>query len=135
MDSRISYVSGFSNKPLLGMTIGEMMDSIVNRYPEEIALIVHHQNIKWTYHTFSKRVTEVARSLMALGIEKGGRVGIWSANNSEWVLTQFATAKIGAILVNINPNYRTHELKYALNKASVKLLITADKSKYMDYHP
>lgn len=128
-----SYVSGPSEKPLLGMTIGDMLDLIVKQYPNENALIVHHQQVKWTYNIFSKRVMEVARSLMALGVEKGDRVGIWSMNNSEWTLIQFATAKIGAILVNINPNYRTHELKYALNKARVKLLVTADKSKYMDY--
>lgn len=128
-----SYVSGPAEKALLGITIGEMLDKIVQQYPEEIALIVHHQNIKWNYQTFNRRVMEVARALMAMGIEKGDRVGIWSLNNSEWVLTQFATAKIGAILVNINPNYRTHELKYALNKASVKMLITQDQSKYMDY--
>jgi fatty-acyl-CoA synthase len=128
-----SYVSGSSDKALQGITIGEMLDQIVAKYPDENALIVHHQNIKWTYKTFASKVMEVARSLMALGIQKGDRVGIWSLNCSEWTLTQFATARIGAILVNINPNYRTHELKYALNKASVKLLITQDKSKYMDY--
>jgi len=128
-----SYVHGPSDKPLLGLTIGDMLDLVVKRYPDENALIVHHQNVKWNYRTFSKRVMEVSRSLMALGVEKGDRVGIWSLNNSEWVLTQFATAKIGAILVNINPNYRTHELKYALNKATVKVLITQDSSKYMDY--
>ena len=133
MSTNISYVSGPSDKPLLGITIGEMLDSIVARYPDEIALVVRHQQVKWTYAIFAKRVMEVARSLMALGVEKGDRVGIWSMNNSEWTLVQFATAKIGAILVNINPNYRTHELKYALNKASVKLLITQDHSKYMDY--
>jgi fatty-acyl-CoA synthase len=133
MNYQKSYVSGPSDIPLLGLTIGDMLDLVVERYPDEMALIVHHQNVKWTYRTFNRRVMEVARSLMALGIEKGDRVGIWSLNSSEWTLTQFATAKIGAILVNINPNYRTHELKYALNKASVKLLITQDRSKYMDY--
>jgi len=133
MNQNLSYVSGPSDKALLGLTIGEMLDEIAAKYPEEKALIVHHQNVNWNYRTFARRVIEVARALMALGIEKGDRVGIWSLNNSEWTLTQFATAKIGAILVNINPNYRTHELKYALNKARVKLLVTADKTKYMDY--
>jgi fatty-acyl-CoA synthase len=133
MNYNLSYVSGPSDKPLLGLTIGEMLDQIVEKFPERNALIVHHQNVVWNYRTFANRVVEVARALMALGIKKGDRVGIWSLNNSEWTLTQFATAKIGAILVNINPNYRTHELKYALNKASVKLLITQDRSKYMDY--
>ena len=133
MSANISYVSGPSEKPLLGLTIGDMLDAIVARYPDEMALIVHHQQVNWSYSVFANRVMEVARALMALGVQKGDRVGIWSLNNAEWTLTQFATAKIGAILVNINPNYRTHELKYALNKASVKILISQDQSKYMDY--
>jgi len=133
MDESLSYAKGIAEKPLLEMTIGDMLDTISGQFPHEVALIVEHQQIVWTYQTFLRRVNELARSLMAIGIQKGERVGIWSLNNSEWVLTQFATAKIGAILVNINPNYRSHELKYALNKAGVKLLITADKSKYINY--
>jgi fatty-acyl-CoA synthase len=133
MSLQTSYVSGDTDKPLLGMTIGELFDDIVKKYPDNTALIVTHQNVNWSYRTFSKRVVEVARALMAIGVEKGDRVAIWSHNNSEWVLTQFASAKIGAILVNINPNYRTHELKYSLNKAGVKFLITADTTGNMDY--
>lgn len=133
MESNLSYDKGLEGNPLLNLTVGDMLDSIADRFPQQIALIVDHQQITWTYQTFLKRVNELARSLMALGIQKGERVGIWSLNNSEWVLTQFATAKIGAILVNINPNYRSHELKYALNKSGVKILITADRSKYINY--
>ncbi len=133
MEQRLSYAQGITDKPLLEFTVGDMLDSIAQKFPQQLALIVDHQQIIWTYQTLLKRVNELARSLMALGVQKGDRVGIWSLNNSEWVLTQFATAKIGAILVNINPNYRSHELKYALNKAGVKLLITADRSKYINY--
>ena len=125
MSTNLSYISGASEKPLLGLTVGEMLDKVTEKYPDQNALIVNHQQVCWTYRTFLDRVIELSRALMAVGIEKGDRVGIWSLNNAEWTLTQFATAKIGAILVNINPNYRTHELKYALNKAQVKHLIPA----------
>ncbi len=133
MNSRISYVSGTCDKPLLGLTVGQMLDKIAKKYPERPALIVHHQKIKWNYRQFHSKVMEVSRSLLALDIKKGDRVGIWSLNNAEWVLLQFATAKIGAILVNINPNYRTHELNYALEKAGVSVLFTQDRTKYMNY--
>ena len=133
MNPCISYVSGACEKPLLGLTVGQMLDRIIEKYPDNTALIVHHQQIKWTYRQFHKKVMEVAKALLSLDIKKGDRVGIWSLNNVEWVSLQFATAKIGAILVNINPNYRTHELKYALKKAGVSVLFTQDKTKYMDY--
>ncbi len=133
MNPCISYVSGACEKPLLGLTVGQMLDRIIEKYPDNPALIVHHQQIKWTYRQFHKKVMEVAKALLSLDIKKGDRVGIWSLNNVEWVSLQFATAKIGAILVNINPNYRTHELKYALKKAGVSVLFTQDKTKYMDY--
>lgn len=133
MNTKLSYVSGPSKKPLLGSTIGQMFDQVVFKYPNSIALIVHHQNIKWTYKQFAEKVNDAAKSLLAIGVKKGDRIGIWSLNNSEWTTIQFATAKIGAILVNINPNYRTHELKYALNKSGCKVIITMNKTKYMDY--
>ncbi len=133
MNPCISYVSGTCEKPLLGVTVGQMLDKITEKYPDNPALIVHHQQIKWTYRQFHSKVMEVAKALLSLDIKKGDRVGIWSLNNSEWVSLQFATAKIGAILVNINPNYRIHELKYALEKAGVSVLFTQDKTKYMDY--
>ena len=133
MNTKLSYVSGNSEKPLLGKTLGQMFDEIVSKYPNSIALIVHHQNIRWTYEQLSLKVNDAAKALMAIGVKKGERVGIWSLNNAEWTTIQFATAKIGAILVNINPNYRTHELKYALNKSGCKVLITMNKTKYMDY--
>ncbi|MYL24519.1 AMP-binding protein [Vreelandella massiliensis] len=128
-----SYTSSTADKPLLGMTIGDKFDQIVAQYPDNDALIVLHQDIHWTYRQLQEEVNRVARGLLALGVQKGDRVGIWAPNCSEWTLTQFATAKIGAILVNINPAYRTHELEYALNQSGARFLITADSFKSSDY--
>ena len=107
-----SYASGTSTFPLMGMTIGEMVDSIAAKYPDTDAVVSMHQNIRWTYREFQDQVNTVARGLMGMGVEKGDRVGIWAMNHAEWVVVQFATAKIGAIMVNINPAYRTYELEY-----------------------
>lgn len=128
-----SYTNGTSKKPLLGMTIGDMFDATVQRYPDNEALIVLHQDIRWTYKTLHSHVNRCARALLASGVKRGDRVAIWSPNRYEWTLTQFATAKIGAILVNINPAYRTHELEYALNQSEVSCLVTADSFKISDY--
>ena len=102
-----SYTCGTSEFPLLGMTMGEMIDHIAAEYPETEAIVSAHQNIRWTYREFLEEIDRVARALMGLGVEKGDRVGIWAMNHAEWVVVQFATAKIGAIMVNINPAYRT----------------------------
>jgi len=128
-----SYTSGISEKPLLGMTIGDMFDATANRYPENDALISIHQGIRWTYKELHEQVNRCARAFLAIGVKRGDRVGIWSPNRYEWTLTQFATAKIGAILVNINPAYRTHELEYALNQSEASYLVTADSFKASDY--
>ncbi|MCL7928785.1 AMP-binding protein [Halomonas llamarensis] len=128
-----SYTSSTADKPLLGMTIGDKFDEIVAQYPDNDALIVLHQDIHWTYKQLQEEVNRVARGLLALGVQAGDRVAIWAPNCSEWTLTQFATAKIGAILVNINPAYRTHELEYALNQSGARFLITADSFKSSDY--
>ncbi|NYS61434.1 AMP-binding protein [Vreelandella salicampi] len=128
-----SYTSSTADKPLLGMTIGDKFDEIVAQYPDNDALIVLHQDIHWTYQQLQEEVNRVARGLLALGVQAGDRVAIWAPNCSEWTLTQFATAKIGAILVNINPAYRTHELEYALNQSGARFLITADSFKSSDY--
>src|SRR5262245_10871760 len=109
----LSYVHGATNIPLIGSTIGDLLDEIANRFPDRDALISCHQKLRYTYSQFKTECERVARSLMAFGFAKGDRVGIWSPNNAEWVLIQFATAKIGAILVNINPAYRSSELAYA----------------------
>ncbi|ETX00846.1 MAG: fatty acid--CoA ligase [Candidatus Entotheonella factor] len=128
-----SYVHGASSDALIGDTIGVHFDRAVMRWPNSEALVVRHQDIRWTYSELQQQVDEVAAGLLALGLEPGDRVGIWSPNNAEWVLTQFATAKAGIILVNINPAYRLAELEYALNKVGCKGLITAASFKSSDY--
>jgi len=128
-----SYASGTSTVPLLGMTIGEMVDSIAAKYPDTEAVVSVHQDIRWTYREFIEQVNQIARSLMGLGVEKGDRVGIWAMNYAEWVVVQFATAKIGAIMVNINPAYRTYELEYVLKQAEIQTLIIQGRFKTSDY--
>lgn len=128
-----SYTSGTSAVPLLGVTIGDKFDEIVAQFPEKEALIVYHQNIRWTYRQLQEEVDRCAKALIACGLEKGDRAGIWSPNRYEWTVMQFATAKAGVILVNINPSYRVHELEYALNQSGCKMLVTADKFKTSDY--
>ena len=131
--TRPSYVHGASGTPLIGETIGVYFDRAVERFGERDALIVRHQGIRWSWLQLKQRVDALAAGLMALGLEPGARIGIWSPNNAEWVVTQFATAKAGLILVNINPAYRVTELEYALNKAGCTALITATRFKTSDY--
>lgn len=128
-----SYVHGASSLPLIGDTIGVHFDRAVTRWPEAEALVSCHQNIRWTYRDLQREVNAVAAGLLAVGLEPRDRVGIWSPNNAEWVVAQFATAKAGLILVNINPAYRLAELEYALNKVGCKGLITAAAFKTSDY--
>lgn len=128
-----SYTSGTSDKPLLGLTIGDMFDQIVERYPDNEALVVRHQNLRYTYRQLQQQVNHCARALMAIGVQKGERIGIWSPNNAEWAITQFATSKIGAILVNINPSYRIHELAYALKQSGCSVLVLAPQFKTSNY--
>jgi fatty-acyl-CoA synthase len=128
-----SYVHGASDTPLIGETIGVHFDRTAARFPDRDALIVRHQNIRWSYRELRQRIDAIAAGLLALGLEPGQRVGIWSPNNAEWVLAQFATAKAGLILVNINPAYRLAELEYALNKSGCTALITASRFKTSDY--
>ncbi|MDC0663668.1 AMP-binding protein [Marinobacter sp. SS21] len=133
MATKNSYVSGISETPLLGMTIGEAFDRTVSRVPDSDALIVHHQDLRYSYRELQAAVDQAAKALMALGVEKGDRVGIWSPNCAEWCITQFATAKIGAILVNINPSYRLHEVEYALKHSGTSTLILQGQFKTSDY--
>jgi fatty-acyl-CoA synthase len=128
-----SYVSGVSSVPLIGETIGEHFDRAAARWSNLEALVVRHQNIRWTYGELKQRVDDLAAGMIALGLEPGDRIGIWSCNNAEWVLAQFATAKAGLILVNVNPAYRLIELEYALRKSGCKALITAPGFKGSDY--
>jgi fatty-acyl-CoA synthase len=128
-----SYVSGVGETPLLGLTIGEMFDQIVAQYPEHEALIVRHQGLRYTYRQLRQEVDRCARGLMALGLQKGERIGIWSPNRAEWTITQFASSTIGAILVNINPSYRVHELEYALQQSGCAMLVIAPQFRTSDY--
>jgi fatty-acyl-CoA synthase len=128
-----SYAHGVSTTPLIGDTIGVSFDKSAERWPDRPALIVRQQNVRWTYRELQERVDAFAAGLLALGLATGDRIGIWSPNNAEWVITQFATAKAGLIMVNINPAYRTYELEYALNKVGCKALITAERFKTSDY--
>ena len=133
MTDGLSYVHGVSDVPLIGETIGAHFQRAAARWPDRPALIVREQAIRWTYAELDAQVDAFAAGLLALGLEPGDRVGIWSPNNAEWVVTQFATAKAGLILVNINPAYRTHELDYALNKVGCRALVTASSFKTSDY--
>ena len=128
-----SYVSGTSTMPLLGCTIGEMFDQIVAEYPDQEALIVRHQELRYTYRQLQLEVDRCARGLMALGLQKGERIGIWSPNRAEWTIIQFATSKLGAILVNINPSYRVHELEYALQQSGCAMLVMAPQFRSSNY--
>ena len=133
MNTRLSFVSGASTKPLIYRTIGNALQVTAETYPEQEALVVCHQDVRWTYQELNRRVDDFAAGLIALGFEPGDRVGVWAPNCAEWVLAQFATARAGLIQVNINPAYRTHELEYVLNKVSCKGLITANRFKSSDY--
>ena len=133
MDRNPSYVHGASPVPLIGETIGEHFDRITMKHRDREALVVRHQDIRWSYGELRRRVDNLAAGLRRLGLAPGERVGIWSQNCAEWVLAQFATAKAGLILVNINPAYRRSELEYALNKVQCKALILSPEFKSSNY--
>jgi len=128
-----SYASGTATVPLLGETIGANLERTVARVPDAEALVSRHQGVRFTYAQFDERVDVVARGLLDLGLEVGDRVGLWSPNYAEWALVQYATAKIGVILVNLNPAYRTHELEYALGQSGCRVVIAAPAFKTSDY--
>jgi fatty-acyl-CoA synthase len=128
-----SYVSGTSAIPLIGETIGVYFDRAVARWGKLEALVVRQQNVRWTYGELAKRVEALAAGLLALGLEPGDRIGIWSPNNAEWLQLIFAAAKAGLILVNINPAYRLSELEHALTLSGCKALVTASRFKTSDY--
>jgi len=128
-----SYTSAISDTPLLGDTIGENLDRTVRRFPDRLALVDLQGYRGWNYAELAADVDTLALGLLAAGVGKGDRVGIWAPNRWEWVLTQYATAKIGAILVNINPAYRTSELEFVLNQSGTRLLVAAQQLKTSDY--
>jgi fatty-acyl-CoA synthase len=129
----LSYVHGPGSVPLLGETIGAALDRAAARFGDRDALISCHQNLRYTYAGLLWDVNRAAQALLALGVERGDRVGIWSANTAEWLIVQYAAAKAGAILVNINPSYRLHELEYALNQSGVSVLVAARSFRKTDY--
>lgn len=128
-----SYVSGASTRPLLFATIGDVLAQAARRWPAHEALVVRHQCARLTYSELDREVDRVARGLLATGLKAGDRVGIWSPNNCEWVIGQFATARAGLVLVNINPAYRADELCYALRKVGCRALIFAPRLRSSDY--
>ena len=129
----LAYASGDTATPLLQETIGQNLESMVARFPDSDALVSMHQEIRQSYRAFNESVDLLAMGLLRLGIEVGDRVGIWSPNCAEWVWLQYATAKVGVILVNINPAYRTHEVRYALAQSGCRVLVSAQKYLSSDY--
>lgn len=133
MQQSLSYVHGAHNVPLIGATIGNHLHAMTAQFGSNEALVVPHQNVRWTYDELNQKVTQLATGLLALGLQPGDRVGIWSQNCAEWVLVQFATARAGLIMVNINPAYRRTELEYVLDKVQCNALILAPSFKSSDY--
>jgi len=129
----LSYSSGTGDVALLGETIGSNLERTVARHPQREALVEVVSGRRWTYAEFDAVVDDVALGLLAAGIGRGDRVGIWAPNCAEWVLTQYATAKIGAILVNVNPAYRTHELSYVIRQSGMRLIVSTVAHKTSDY--
>ena len=129
----LSYVRGESDPPLSEATIGEFLRATVERFPDRPAVVFREQGIRWTWREFAQEVDVLAAGFAALGIARGDRVGIWSPNRVEWLMTQFATARIGAILVNVNPAYRLTELEYALNKSGCTAIVAAERFKTSMY--
>jgi fatty-acyl-CoA synthase len=133
MSQSISYASGASDQPLSGMTIGEKFDEIVALHGHRPAIVSVHQQLRLNYSELGEAVDTLARALLASGLRKGERIGIWAPNNVEWLVTQYATAKIGAILVTINPAYRVHELDYVLKQSGCRALVLQNQFKTSDY--
>lgn len=129
----LSYDAGPTDTPILEETIGANFERTVAAHPDTLALVDRGQGLRYTYAELNTEVDLIARGLMARGIEKGDRVGVWSPNCAQWIVTQLATAKIGAILVNVNPAYRVHELVYALNQSGMRVLVSATSFKTSDY--
>jgi len=133
MANNLSYDHGVSQTPLIGETISQALSKTVRRFPDHEALVVPYQNYRVTYREFWKQVGEVSKGILSYGVNKGDRVGIWSPNRYEWVLVQFATARIGVILVNVNPAYKAAELKYALKQSEISLLIMSKGFRQTNY--
>ncbi|WP_036284775.1 AMP-binding protein [Microbacterium luticocti] len=132
-EAQTSYVSGAATAPLLGQTIGQMLDDAAAAFGDREALVEASTNRRWTFAQLKEQADTLALGLLELGVRQGDRVGIWSPNCAEWIFTQYATAKIGAILVNVNPAYRTHELDYVLRQSGMRLVVSATRFRTTDY--
>ena len=130
----LSYFHGPSDTPLLGVTIGQALERRVDIHPDKEAVVFCTDDVRKTFYQLLDESDELAAGLLELGIKRGDRVGIWGPNSIEWILTQYATARAGIILVNINPLYRPHELEYALKKVDCKALIMAEEFKGQNYY-
>lgn len=133
LDPALSHTRGETEPPLLDQTIPDNLDATVARFGDRLALVDRDQGIRWSYTEFAHHVDELARALVAVGLEKGDRVGIWAPNMAQWTLVQYATAQTGIILVNINPSYRTHELEYVLRQAGIAYLVAVESFKTSNY--
>ena len=133
MTLAVSYASGSSDKPLLGSTIGKFFDYAAGRYAEREAVVSIHQQVRFTYSQLAERVNKLAKAFISAGFQKGDRIGIWSPNNVQWLIIQYATAKAGLILVTINPAYRSHELAYVLRQSGCKGLILQNNLRSSNY--
>src|SRR5437667_2761399 len=130
---KLSYAHGAGGPPLLGCTIGEALNRAASVHSDRLALVARHQQLRYTYREFVAEVDLAARGFLCLGVQKGSRVGVWATNCAEWVITQFATAKIGALLVTINPAYRAAELEYALAQSDYSTLVLSHGFRDRDY--
>ena len=128
-----SYVHGTGPLPLLGETLGQNFDRMAAAFAGNEALVVSAQGIRWTYLELKQHVDSFARGLLALGLKPGERIGVWAPNCAEWAVTQFASAKAGLVLVNINPAYRLHEMEFALNRVGCAALVLAASFHGSDY--
>jgi len=132
-ESLLSYSRGATDSPLIELTIGDLLDQVAARHPDNEALVSVHQDLRYSYQELLQQVDQCARALMAIGLRQGDRIGIWAPNCAEWTILQFASSKVGAILVNINPSYRLNELEYALTQSGCSALVIAEKFKTSDY--
>ncbi|MDQ1674243.1 MAG: fatty-acyl-CoA synthase, partial [Frankiaceae bacterium] len=130
---RTSYEHGTSTTPLIGDPIGRLLEQTASRFGDREAVVSRAQGVRLTYAELDARVTLLARGLLDLGLRRADRVGIWSPNNVEWLLLQYATAKLGVLLVNINPAYRSHELSFVLQQSGCRVLVAAPSFKTSDY--
>lgn len=131
---QLSYTRGSQAKALLAQTIGQAFDQTVAQFPDGEALVVRHQSLRYSWRELAEAVDLHARAFLALGLQTGDRLGIWAPNCAQWCITQFASAKIGVILVNINPAYRASELEYVLKQSGCQWLVCAGAFKTSDYH-